>query len=210
MSTVLAIETSTSHGSVALAAGGRLIAREEFASERSHNAEIFAPLQRLWSQLNGNAPDAIVVGTGPGSYTGVRIGISCGIGLSLARAALLIGVPSVCGVECDSGSYTIVGDARRGLFWHCAVVDGIVVRAPSVVAVEELHGAISDASHVFTFDERMPVASAPLVTPSAGVHAIRFSRESEAALKEKAPPCVEPIYLAAPFVTAPKARQRPR
>ena len=87
----LAIETSTTQGSVALMRDGECLLERAFASERSHNSQIFAPLQEA---LELATPDLIAVGTGPGSYTGARIGIAAGIGISLTHSASLIGIPS--------------------------------------------------------------------------------------------------------------------
>ena len=69
---ILAIESSTSRGSLALWRDGRLVAVEEFQSERAHNSVLFGPLEAVLRQAE--ALDLIVCGTGPGSYSGVRVG----------------------------------------------------------------------------------------------------------------------------------------
>ena len=74
----LAIETSTTRGSIALTRDGEVLLEQSFASERSHNSQIFAPLGEA---LELAIPELIAVGTGPGSYTGARIGIAAGIGI---------------------------------------------------------------------------------------------------------------------------------
>ena len=197
MPTILAIETSTRTGSVALARDGVLLSEETFVAERSHNSHIFAPL----SELIGDAEiDAVVVGTGPGSYTGVRIGIATAIGISLARDIPLIGVPSVCGIDCD-GDYRVVGDARRGSWFLAHVVRGEMTVDPKLMAYEAIEHQIK--GEVFTFDVKFPDERVKVMTPAAGVLA---KRQSLRALNNLPTAAVEPIYLAAPFITTPKGR----
>jgi len=204
MPTILAIETSTRTGSVALARDGVVLSGAEFVAERSHNAHIFKPLRALLD-VAGEV-DGILVGTGPGSYTGVRIGIACGLGLALARGVPLAGMPSVCALDVADG-YWVVGDARRGKFFRCRVEDGQMAGEPVLVDGSDMSD-VSDLSEgaLLTFDGEPPVAGARVVVPSAGVLARRGSllpAAEFAALGEKP---VEPIYLAPAFVTTPKRR----
>ena len=79
---ILAIETSTRQGSVALRLGGRVEFAETFASQRSHNSQLFAPLEKAL-EIAERRITLVVVGTGPGSYTGARIGIAAGQGVAI-------------------------------------------------------------------------------------------------------------------------------
>src|SRR5690349_3926881 len=74
---ILAIESSAPRGSLALWRDGRLVEVQEFQSERAHNSVLFAPLNAVLHQ--SEALDLIVCGTGPGSYSGVRVGIAAAI-----------------------------------------------------------------------------------------------------------------------------------
>jgi tRNA threonylcarbamoyladenosine biosynthesis protein TsaB len=197
MPSILAIETSTRTGSVALACDGVVLRGETFVAERSHNSQIFAPLGEL---LGDARIDAVIVGTGPGSYTGVRIGIATAIGISMARNVPLFGVASVCGVEADF-DYAVVGDARRGVFFWCEVKNGEIQGNPELMSLDELK--LRPYEHIFTFDEMPPMEGALSVTPSAAVLAKLYSRRD---LSETPQVAVEPIYLAAPFITKPKGR----
>ena len=194
---ILAIETSTRTGSVALASDGVVLREETFVAERSHNSQIFAPLGAL---LGDAEIDAVIVGTGPGSYTGVRIGIATAIGVSMARNVPLFGVASVCGVEADF-DYAVVGDARRGVFFWSEVAGGEMLGDPELMSLDALK--LRRHEHIFTFDEKPPIAAAVSVTPSAAVLAKLYSRRD---LSEIPQVTVEPIYLAAPFITKPKGR----
>ncbi len=196
MPAILAIETSTRTGSVALARDGVVVSEARFTAERSHNAHIFAPLRALL-EMAGEI-EGVLVGIGPGSYTGVRIGIACGIGLSLARNVPLAGMPSACALD-EPGAYRVVGDARRGKFFTCRVEGGRMVGAPFLSERLDEPGGL-----VFTFDDVPPAPEACLAVPSAGVLARLGSvlPPSEFAGLGQKP--VEPIYLAAAFVTTPK------
>ena len=63
--TLLALDLSTAHGSLAVVCGGEVRFEASFQSERSHNARVFAPLrdalEAAWPELTG-----VVIGNGPG------------------------------------------------------------------------------------------------------------------------------------------------
>ena len=72
----LVLETSTPKGSLALFDGRQLLKRRGFDALRGHNSKIYGPLGELLNATEGRSLDRLVVGTGPGSYTGVRIAIA--------------------------------------------------------------------------------------------------------------------------------------
>ena len=78
MNVLLAIETSTPLATVALVRGHDILFESSFSAERSHNSRVFGPLQ---SALDAGRPDVIAVGTGPGSYSGIRVGLAAAVGL---------------------------------------------------------------------------------------------------------------------------------
>ena len=96
-SLILAIETSTKNCSVALGKSGKLIAEKEQGGEYSHaeNLAIFVNEILAESGYSLQAIDAIAVGKGPGSYTGLRIGVSYAKGLCLALNKPLISIDSL-------------------------------------------------------------------------------------------------------------------
>lgn len=206
--TLLAIETSTPRGSIALVAGDAVLFSESFASQRSHNALLFDPLQRLLGE--GRAFDAILVGTGPGSYTGVRIGISAAIGIALAAGVPMAGVPSLCALDeaPDSGDYCVIGDARRGAFFHVEIRAWRMTGAPAICSAEELHAVVEGAGlPLFTCDATPPPVD--FTVSRACPDAARLAAAARhQAIDFSAP--VEPIYLRAPYVTDPKSKGRPR
>ncbi|GAA0871461.1 tRNA (adenosine(37)-N6)-threonylcarbamoyltransferase complex dimerization subunit type 1 TsaB [Gangjinia marincola] len=84
MSRVLCIETSTTNCSVALGQDGELIAlKEDNGKQYSHAERLHVYIQELFNQVNVDLReiDAVAVSKGPGSYTGLRIGVSAAKGL---------------------------------------------------------------------------------------------------------------------------------
>src|SRR4051812_19650790 len=106
----LALETSTTQSSVAVIEDGKILSNDSFTADRSHSSLLFASLECALAA----APrcDQIVVGLGPGSYSGVRIAISAATGISLGIGAKLLGIPSIIAFELNE--YVAIGDARRG------------------------------------------------------------------------------------------------
>ncbi|MEM9479785.1 MAG: tRNA (adenosine(37)-N6)-threonylcarbamoyltransferase complex dimerization subunit type 1 TsaB [Verrucomicrobiota bacterium] len=199
--TVLAIDTSTSRGGVAVVDGnGEVLFEETFVANRSHNSEFVEPLQNALNALGDQRLDRVVVGTGPGSYTGIRIGISAAMGVAMSREAALVGLPSVCAVA-GVESYSVVGDARRGASFVAEIAERKLVGAPRVVDAAEfvrLEGA------VFTFDEKPILEDLPQVNPEAAILAVIVARMNDGEIEQLAGAPVEPIYLRAPFITEPK------
>ncbi|TBV83385.1 MAG: tRNA (adenosine(37)-N6)-threonylcarbamoyltransferase complex dimerization subunit type 1 TsaB [Desulfobulbaceae bacterium] len=116
---ILALETSGVWGSVALLDNHGCRAEYSLKSSRTHSrrlldavGKIMAASETAWSQL-----DAITVALGPGSFTGLRIGLSSAKGLALATGKPLIGVSSLDGlaVQCVHQSLPICAliDARK-------------------------------------------------------------------------------------------------
>ncbi|MCR4860116.1 MAG: tRNA (adenosine(37)-N6)-threonylcarbamoyltransferase complex dimerization subunit type 1 TsaB [Bacteroidales bacterium] len=94
MPRILLIETSTSLCSVALAEGERIVARRESAEPRAH-AALTAPFVKEVLDEGGigaSGLDAVCVSAGPGSYTGLRVGVSTAKGICFAAGVPLLSV----------------------------------------------------------------------------------------------------------------------
>ncbi len=95
---ILAVETATSVCSVALSDGERLLGEKTIAGEKNVHAErLFDLIRELLetSQLEPRQLAAVAVSIGPGSFTGLRIGLSAAKGIVLAVGAKLIAVPTL-------------------------------------------------------------------------------------------------------------------
>ncbi|WP_430333716.1 tRNA (adenosine(37)-N6)-threonylcarbamoyltransferase complex dimerization subunit type 1 TsaB [Rhodococcus sp. ACT016] len=206
---VLAIDTSTP----AVTAGVVRFDRESDADApkalatritvdaRAH-AEVLTPQILECLAESGHAPadlDAVVVGVGPGPFTGLRVGMATGAAFG---DALGIPVHGVCSLDAiaadvsDDRDLLVVTDARRREVYWARYSGGKRVEGPNVVKPSELDPAPSEviagsASHVDMFD--LPVE--PVETPSpvglvsVAAQALRVGVEPE--------PMV-PLYLRRP------------
>ena len=206
-SAILAIETSTPQGSVAVVREGEVIFQKSFSSERSHNSQLFAPLREALAVVGSAGLRAVVVGTGPASYTGVRIGIAAAQGIALSRQVPVFGLASVLGIA-EVEEYFVCGDARRGSFFLAHVRSGEViggVQTMDAAGLREQHAQHGGEAPWFTFDGKSPLELAEVrrASPSAVPLASHAERISEADLVLRQREVLEPVYLSAPFVTMP-------
>lgn len=68
-------------------------------------------------ELELEGVERIVVGTGPGSFAGIRAAIAFARGYSLAAGCEVLGLESPCALAVGDGPSAVVGDARRGKYW---------------------------------------------------------------------------------------------
>ena len=120
MAVILCLETSTTNCSVAIAVDGEIIALQEDNNNKYSHAEklhsfidqVLAESRTLKSSLQ-----AIAVSKGPGSYTGLRIGVSAAKGLCFAMDVPLIAVPTLEALAhqavIENGYIISMLDARR-------------------------------------------------------------------------------------------------
>jgi tRNA threonylcarbamoyladenosine biosynthesis protein TsaB len=94
---VLALDTSTQMASVALYNGVSVHAETTWKSPRRHTMELAPQVTAMLERLGVEAADltGLAVALGPGSFTGLRIGLALAKGLALARAIPLVGVPTL-------------------------------------------------------------------------------------------------------------------
>ncbi len=125
----LLIENSTAQGTLAVASEGDVLVRRRFAKA----GELAVAIQAIFLELG--APDEIIVGLGPGSYTGLRVASATAIGLQLALGCPAYGCPSVLGYQ--NSSYHVVGDARLGTIFLASIEDKQLTRGPELLPAEE-------------------------------------------------------------------------
>ena len=200
--TVLAIDTSTSHGSVALLDGARVLFDESFMSARNHGCALVPLLQRAL-ELAGRF-DCIAIGLGPGSYAGVRIAIATAMGVGMATGARLVGIPSVAAWECESDHHIAIGDARRETFYFTKVEHGICTEGPLLTDAAGLLARVADFPGwpVLTAEPLALVPHAVVSLPRALTLA-RLAVEGRGICAEGD---LEPLYLREPHITLPKPR----
>ena len=94
MPLILSLETATTNCSVALASDGKVVASRSINSGYSHSEKINVFIEEVIAQAGVTLKDlqAVAVSSGPGSYTGLRIGISTAKGLCYALDIPLIAI----------------------------------------------------------------------------------------------------------------------
>lgn len=207
---ILALETSTRRASLVVydRESGRVADQASFTTDRAHNAAIFSPLERLVAAHRDKLA-GIVVGLGPGSYGGVRVGIAVANGLSVAMGLPVIGGNSLEAWETEADSYLVVGDARRSSFFVAVVRDRKLQGEPELVDEADLDGflapLLAEGLAIQTSDAKVVemVGGAILSYPGAGrLAALRRDTDLNGVAKT----ALEPVYLRAPYITVPKAR----
>jgi tRNA threonylcarbamoyladenosine biosynthesis protein TsaB len=199
--TVLALDLSTARGMVSLWQDGQPLFEATFQSERSHNAQVFVPLAEALTHVAENGNAVVVVGTGPGSYTGVRIGIAAAQGVGLSRGWPVIGWPSICTASLKE--YSVLGDARRGMFYHARVQDGHLVQAPLIVTQNQAAKLVEQGGDWVSFDPRPPLGldDIPLLKPDAGRLCQIMNALPDQNILDLTKRPLEPSYLQEAFIT---------
>ena len=212
---ILALDLSTPRGALAVvSSAGEVVLDQHFRAHRSHNALVFDPLKQALDACGENGPSCIVIGTGPGSYTGVRVAISAGTGIAMARDIPLVGLPSAPTASgADEGEpFLFVGDARRGKFYGIEIepLKPSQEFEPQLFEPEEMTEWLRQRKKMaaWTFDPKPPeVCERAKVTYPDPVNLGRMLAGMDAdQIEAVSSPVLEPVYLSAPFVTVPKTR----
>jgi tRNA threonylcarbamoyladenosine biosynthesis protein TsaB len=124
--TILALEFSSPQRSVAIACDGTVLAEAVEAGGR--NTAAFGMVEKVLAEakIRREQIDALCIGLGPGSYTGIRAAISIAQGWQLAREIKLLGVSSVEAIVAQAqrekifGRVNAVVDAQRNEFYLAA------------------------------------------------------------------------------------------
>lgn len=207
---VLSIETSTARSSVALLVDGEVIAHEHREDARGHGAFLAPALRRCLDVAaaadGGGAAmvDLVAVGTGPGLYTGLRVGMATAAAFASARGVPIAGVGGldVLALGSDIRDATVITtlDARRGqVFWAIhAPHDGVLrcVEEPRVGSREELDAVVGELAAGGAVRLVGEVATDAVTRPDAADTArLAVMRAASTATELLAPAALTPVYL---------------
>lgn len=147
MTKILGLETSTKICSVAISDGNKLLALKEEGGEYSHSEKLTVFIQDVLKEagLELKNVDAVAVSKGPGSYTGLRIGVSVAKGLCYALNKPLIAVDTLQAMALKmsltekSDLFCPMIDARR-MEVYTALYDGAnrIVEPVSAKIIDEI------------------------------------------------------------------------
>jgi tRNA threonylcarbamoyladenosine biosynthesis protein TsaB len=216
-----AVDTSTALGSVALFEDGELVAEESQRVSNAHGESLLPMVSALFQRVGWKPRDVArwAVGVGPGSFTGVRIGVATGKGIALATGAELVGVTSL-----DALALGIAGDlvvsvvaAGKGEVFAQAASSGSLLLAPFHVRIGDLTSRVAEVAGgravVVVGEAASQLDWAALagrvelrVEPpydlprASAVGRIALGRPAEDA------DALEPVYVRAPEITMPAVR----
>ena len=122
MTLILGIETATKICSVALSDGEKLLALKEEGGDYSHSEKLTCFIEEVMKQSGKTLNDvsAIAVSKGPGSYTGLRIGVSTAKGLCYALGIPLISVSTL---QAMAKGMSIQQSSSKSNFLYCPMID---------------------------------------------------------------------------------------
>ncbi len=198
---VLALDTSTSRGSVALLEGAELTAELKLRSLETHSARLLASITFLLENAGWGLADLglIAAGIGPGSFTGIRIGVSTALGLAQTLSVPFAGISGLDamaqqlpGVE---GLVGVVMDAQRSQVYYAEYLNerGRTRRVgkPALLFPSDLRRRLRGAHRTVIGDGALRYA------PELNLHRTRWPRLAQVDL-----------FLAAPIGRLALARRR--
>ncbi len=163
---ILAIEYSTSQGSVAISRNQQVIACETWQDTGIRNNNLYKAFPAILNEtsLSLNDIQTIAIGLGPGRFSNLRIALSTARGIAAPDDKPIFGITSVdalalqYSINGPDKTVTVIGDARRNTLWHtdfrynskqCRLSQ---TRPLSLVAQDNAKTALKDSSLVLTSD----------------------------------------------------------
>jgi tRNA threonylcarbamoyladenosine biosynthesis protein TsaB len=224
---VLAIDTALGACSAAVldTAYGGILASESLAMTRGHAEALMPLIARVMQQsgVNFRDLDRVVVTTGPGSFTGLRVGIAAARGIGVATGLPVVGVSTLSAyavpyLGADEKSPVVAAiDARHGQVYLQAFGPGgrtivaprLAPLAEAVRAAAEVPACIVGSAALAVADSLPATAPAPLTVDARQAPEIGWVAQIGAVVPEaKSPP--KPQYLRAPDAQPQNAASLPR
>jgi tRNA threonylcarbamoyladenosine biosynthesis protein TsaB len=207
---VLGLDTCLSACSVAVLDGGRVRAHASQVMARGHQERLAPMAQRVMAEagLSFDALERVGVTVGPGSFTGLRVGMAFAKGLAAALAIPAVGIGTLEALAAHEAEGLVIAaiDARRDQVYLQAFEAGRALMAPDVLPVETACARIAELAmgrHVTLVGSGAPlvagVAPGAKVIQAEGADARQVARL--AAARDVTP--LKPLYLRAPDARLP-------
>jgi tRNA threonylcarbamoyladenosine biosynthesis protein TsaB len=122
---VLALDTSTQRGSVALLQGRELMGELRIFSLQTHSSRLLRSIQFLLESVGWEQTDLelVAAGIGPGSFTGIRIGVATALGMAQSLSIPFVGISCLDvfanSAPLVSGRLGVIVDAQRSQVYYC-------------------------------------------------------------------------------------------
>ncbi|MFA6468688.1 MAG: tRNA (adenosine(37)-N6)-threonylcarbamoyltransferase complex dimerization subunit type 1 TsaB [Bacteroidota bacterium] len=206
---ILAIETATEVCSTAVVHQQTVLSVRSVQEKNIHSERLMTLINEVLteSKCSKEQLDAVAVSIGPGSFTGLRIGLSTAKGLALALNIPLIAVPTLDGI---AEAYRMEqGSSANGMF--CAMIDAKRDEAYYSIYSLEHGSAVRQKDFSITFktgiaaeaEQTGAVITQPSIT-AAAVGLLSEMKKKEFLVKEFA--TLEPLYLRDFVATLPKPK----
>ena len=225
----LAIDTSTHRAEVALWEDGVCRARARNLEPSKHAESLLGLIDGLFEPIGWRKTDVDVVVPclGPGSFTGVRVGVATAKGIAFALGKPIVGVSGLEAMAAALGEHfpalvresdaivAMIDARKREVFWGAYAHGGEALGGPGHVAVDRLGDMLASLP-----SEKLVVGE---IAAELGLAGVRVHRSQETdlpdvvtlarlgvrALERRGPDdldALEPIYLRPPDITLPKTK----
>ena len=204
---ILAIDTCLFACSAAVVQDGAVRAGRVEPMSRGHQERLAPLVAEVMAEAGGvgfDQLDRIAVTIGPGSFTGLRVGLAFAKGLSAALAIPAVGVGSLEALaQPHKGRVFAVLDAKRGQVYLQAFADGAAVSAPDALPIETAAARVAELAP----DILVGTGAALLAQMRPSAQAIAVDHADPAAIAalgaSRSPVPPHPLYLRAPDAKLP-------
>jgi len=222
----LAIDTSTNNASLAIIKEGQVLAELTWLSQQNHSVELMPNLNRLLEETKTKlkSTDGIIVAIGPGSFNGLRVGVSTAKGLAFSMGVSLVGINTL---EATAYQYAETGlpvcpilNAGRGeiatAIYQKKDNKWCQISNQQITTTDDLIAHITDKT-IFCGEPAIDVLEQlkdklgrKAIIPSPASRLRRAAFLAELGIKRleagehDAPASLQPIYLRLPPITQPK------